>query len=292
MRQAAAQPQVGAMRLRGLSWLGLSTVGTWLVYRGSWGVGKTFVAPGATLRAPLPQAATANSGSRVALRAQKDLSKMSPEDADKEYWDVAMQVNPSRSQEWSVFDGPIDQVVRKRIDGRHYIVNTETNMWHSCGETGEWDPDWDMPSDYVKKNWDALVRDFKMKRKKLKKKHNMGAKYPNGQKIYLVKMMDHPLVVKFHGPKYAGRAEWLMSPKEVEYKERRTRARELQRRLTLIAEQKRVKRLRELGVWLGEESWQDGKPWIPKVPFKADLDAERRERAEEKKSAAQGGNLN
>lgn len=206
----------------------------------------------------------------MALRAQPPSSKkeISQEDADKAYWDLAMKVNPSRSQDFSVFDGPMDQIRKKKIDSRWYIVNTETNMWHSNGEIGEWDEAWDLPADYVKEHYDELKREFKIKRRKLRKKHGMGQKYPNGQYIYLVKMMDHPLTAKIHGPKYAGRAEWLFSPKEVEYRERRNRARELQRRLILIAEQKRVERLRELGVWLGEEEWQYGKPWVPKIPFK------------------------
>merc|ERR550517_2368155 len=103
-----------------------------------------------------------------------------------------------------------------------------------------------MPQWIYKRREPDLRREWRRRKRKLRKKHGGGERRPNGKLIFLEKMEDSPFTREI--PKYAKKAEWTFGPKEVELRERKKRAVELKRRLEQEAEQKRIDRLKELGV--------------------------------------------
>merc|ERR1719414_2875836 len=120
-----------------------------------------------------------------------------------------------------------------------------------------------MPQFLYKIREPDLRREWRRRKRKLRKLHGGGQRRPNGKLIFLEKMEDSPFTREI--PKYAKKAEWVFGPKEVELRERMKRAMALKRRLEQEAEEARVARLKELGVWPGEQAWR--RPWQPKVEY-------------------------
>merc|ERR1711972_749304 len=80
---------------------------------------------------------------------------------------------------------------------------------------------------------------WRAKKRKLRIKHGMGQKWPNGKYIFLSKLQGSIFTRQKYGDKYVGRAEWHFSPNEIEARERQLRALQLKRRLEQEAEEKR-----------------------------------------------------
>ncbi|CAK0892916.1 unnamed protein product [Prorocentrum cordatum] len=108
-----------------------------------------------------------------------------------------------------------------------------------------------------------LLGEYKGMVKKLYKKHSHGYKYPNGKAVYLTKIQHIPFTTAIYGETYAGKAPWLLKPTEVTLRKRQLEANRLKRRLEQEAEILRVKRLRDLGIYAGEQEWR--RPWQPQV---------------------------
>lgn len=170
----------------------------------------------------------------------------------------------------SVFDGPTSSTFRQKFAGKWFEVDKADWTYilkdKDTGEvirTGAWARAWNMPEKDFDQRQKGLKQQWRAKKRKLRIKHGMGEKWPNGKYIFLAKLQGSPFTREQYGEKYVGRAAWHFSPKEVENRERTLRALELKRRLEQEAEQKRVSRLAELGVWPGNKNWR--RPWQPKV---------------------------
>lgn len=181
--------------------------------------------------------------------------------------DQAYKQRASATIVGSVFDGPVGQF-QKYFEQELYTIDKETLVFTTkSGKTGKWNKDWQMPHETFKEREKDLWREFRALARKLRKKHGRGQVMPNGEPIYVRKMAWNPFTWKVFGNRYREPAPWLYSEKEVEAREKQMRAKELKRRLQLEEEEKRILRLRKLGVWLGESNWR--KPWLRQVKLEA-----------------------
>lgn len=171
----------------------------------------------------------------------------------------------------SVFDGTQRSgIFTRNYNGTKYLI-IKSNWTYQVRdpetkatlETGEWLPEWNMPKASFDKRRKTFLRRWRAKKRKLRIKHGMGQRWPNGKLIYLTKLQCSPFTKEFYGQKYVGKAPWLFSANEVPARERQMRALTLKRQMEQAAEEKRIARLRELGVWPGEQSWR--RPWQPQV---------------------------
>lgn len=205
----------------------------------------------------VPRAAAAAPRGHVALRA---------EEVDAE---VAGGADEEEKKVTSVFDGPVTGTFKSRFNHVNYIVDRSTwkytveNEDMTEGEKGDWAREWNMPQKEFKKRERSLKQKWRAKKRKLRIRHGEGQRWPNGRLIFLSKLNGSPFTRERHGEKYTKKAPWLYSPNEVPARERQMRALALKRRLEQEAEETRVKRLQELGVWPGRQAWR--RPWQPKV---------------------------
>mmetsp|Transcript_22087 Transcript_22087/g.56346 ORF Transcript_22087/g.56346 Transcript_22087/m.56346 type:complete len:266 (-) Transcript_22087:230-1027(-) len=167
----------------------------------------------------------------------------------------------------SVFDGQKKAFFRAKFNGEVYRVYRGNWIWEQRKEdgtivSGKWARGFNMPEEEFEKRRPQLLQKYRAKKRKLRIKHGKGQKYPNGQYIFLTKLSGSPFTRELYGEKYAGRKEWLLHPNEVPSRERHMRALELKRKMMQEAEEKRLDRLKDLGVWPGEEAWR--KPWEAK----------------------------
>jgi len=209
---------------------------------------------------PAPRGIPARRAGHVALRAEAGGQVVDAELADG-------GEDAAEAPE-SVFDGPVQTHFKQKYKGNWYEVDKRdwTYKLEKEGgdvEEGKWARAWNMPEQAFKREEKRLKRAWRAKKRKLRIKHGMGQKWPNGKYIFLAKLQGSPFTREQYGEKYVGRAEWHFSPNEIPARERQMRAHALKRRLEQGAEEKRVERLRELGVWPGEQSWR--RPWRPKV---------------------------
>eukprot|EP00929_Paragymnodinium_shiwhaense_P104042 TRINITY_DN67_c0_g1_i2.p1 TRINITY_DN67_c0_g1~~TRINITY_DN67_c0_g1_i2.p1 ORF type:complete len:267 (-),score=59.91 TRINITY_DN67_c0_g1_i2:202-1002(-) len=219
----------------------------------------------------------ASPASRVALRAAEVVDAEMAEEPTEE----AAAEKPVKS----VFDGPQNpfRMVRYRgwrykvfQDGHYEHVSTRTGpRARNESQAGQWNELFDMPEQEFEKRKPRLIRQYNALKRKMRIKHGMGQKYPNGREIYMVRLKDNPMTTYLHGDKYSKPAEWHFSPKEIESRERQLRAQALKRRLEQEAEETRVARMKELNVWLGDEGWR--RPWQAKAPYQ-NKDARRQTR--------------
>jgi len=168
----------------------------------------------------------------------------------------------------SVFDGPVQTHFKQKYKGNWYEVDKRDWTYklekeNGDVEEGKWARAWNMPEQAFRREEKRLKQAWRARKRKLRIKHGMGQKWPNGKYIFLAKLQGSPFTREQYGEKYVGRAEWHFSPNEIPARARQMRAHALKRRLEQEAEEKRVERLRELGVWPGEQSWR--RPWRPKV---------------------------
>jgi len=167
---------------------------------------------------------------------------------------------------FSVFDSPAEEMrFNSKYQGKWYTVYKSNWTYTRYGKTGAWNKAFRMPEEEYQKREKELIQKWRSKKRRLRQKHGMGQRWPNGKLIHLTKLQGSPFTRRFCGEKYVGRAPWTYSPNEVEARERKQRAYELRRKLELEAEKKRVMRMRELGIWLGDPSWK--RPWEPKVDY-------------------------
>lgn len=167
----------------------------------------------------------------------------------------------------SVFDGQQKKWFRAKFDDKVYRVYRDTWTYEEkqpdgSFKTGKWARGFNMPEAEFEKRRPKLMQKYRAKKRKLRIKHGMGQKYPNGQYIFLTKLSGSPFTRELYGEKYAGRKEWLLHPNEVPAREQHMRAMELKRKMMQEGEEKRLNRLKDLGVWPGEQAWR--KPWEPK----------------------------
>lgn len=206
---------------------------------------------------PAPHAVAAASRGRVALRAGDEV--VEAEVAEPE---------PAKEVK-SVFDGPVSTTFKRRYMGRWYLVDRSDwtfTLLNKDGETtekGDWMRAFNMPMKSFKRREKSLRQRWRAKLRKNRIKHGMGQRWPNGKYIFIAKMQGSIFTREKYGEKYVGRAAWHHSPNEIPARERQMRALALKRRLEQEAEEKRIERLRELGVWPGEQTWR--RPWQPKV---------------------------
>lgn len=198
------------------------------------------------------------SAARVARRAEAEIVDVEPEGEQAE------EAQPMTS----VFDGPKRDTFKQLFNGKWYTVTKanwtyEVRLKNGKVETGEWARAWNMPQKVFKVRENKLMKRWRAKKRKLRIKHGMGDKWPNGKYIFLAKLQGSPFTRQRYGEKYVGHAAWHFSANEIPSRERQMRALALKRRLEQEAEEKRIERLRELGVWPGEQSWR--RPWQPKV---------------------------
>jgi len=180
----------------------------------------------------------------------------------------------------SVFDGNQDKrTITDKYWGKKFVIRTDTWEYElyvdgdpdledqeEWPRTGLWSKDFRMPMNgphgfaarerKLRQEYNGMV-------KKLRKKHSHGQAYPNGKNIYLTKVQHIPFTREIYGEKYAGKAPWLLRPTEVALRKRQLEANRLKRRLEQEAEVMRIKRLRNLGIFPGEQEWR--RPWQPKV---------------------------
>jgi len=188
---------------------------------------------------------------QVAMRGEPETIDVEPEPESK----------PKISDEVSVFDGQESQYVTMKFENKAYTVNKKdwqysTKLRNGSTVTGEWNQDWGMPQWLYKKREPDLRREWRKRKRKLRRLHGGGQRRPNGKLIFLEKMEDSPFTREI--PKYAKKAEWVFGPKEVELRERKKRAMELKRRLEQEAEEKRIAdRSQYGGHWLGRDAFWD-----------------------------------
>eukprot|EP00929_Paragymnodinium_shiwhaense_P104041 TRINITY_DN67_c0_g1_i1.p1 TRINITY_DN67_c0_g1~~TRINITY_DN67_c0_g1_i1.p1 ORF type:complete len:270 (-),score=55.17 TRINITY_DN67_c0_g1_i1:153-962(-) len=208
--------------------------------------------------------------SHVALRAAEVVdAEMAEEPAATAEAETAVQ---------SVFDGPKNPSRTVRYRGWRYKVFQDGTYKHLAwatrvakgaarneSATGQWNALLDMPEVEFQRRKPRMIRQYNALKRKMRIKHGMGQKYPNGREIYMVRLKDNPMTTYLHGDKYSKPAEWHFSPKEIESRERQLRAQALKRRLEQEAEETRIARMKELNVWLGDEGWR--RPWQAKAPY-------------------------
>ncbi|CAE6912054.1 rplD [Symbiodinium sp. CCMP2592] len=131
-------------------------------------------------------------------------------------------------------------------DGMYEIAKT--------GETGEWSKYFKMPQSEVERRKPKLMFEYFKKIRKWRRKMGM-CRYPNGHLKFIVMMKDHPFTREIYGDKYADTPKWIYNKGEVKRKEMVKRARKLELMLRREDEERRLDRLREMGVWTGEPSW-------------------------------------
>lgn len=164
----------------------------------------------------------------------------------------------------SVFDGPSgEQKYRiKEIDGERYRIFVHNMSWSvRSGARGEWNYHFDMPQFMFERDEKKLRQLWRKRVRMLRRKHGCD-RYGNGRFVHLIKMMDNPFTRELTG--YAEQPKWMNSPKELEHKEHRNRALKLIRRLEFEAEERRIARLHELGVFVGDIDSRS--PTAPRVP--------------------------
>jgi len=177
--------------------------------------------------------------------------------------------------EKSMFDGNQEKkTIIERYWGKKFVVRTDTweyelykDDWEKgWPTTGLWSKDFRMPINgkhgFIKRERE-LRGEYAGMVKKLFKRHSRGWKYPNGKAVHLTKLQHIPFTREIYGEKYAGKAPWLLDPREVPLRKRQLEANRLKRRLEQEAELLRVKRLRDLGIYAGEQEWR--RPWQPQV---------------------------
>lgn len=209
--------------------------------------------------------AAVSPASRVALRAEVVDAEVTSEEPEPEDDEMGEELEPARS----IFDGPQSDMFKRKYDGHWYEVfrsNWTYRRANNHSKTGSWERGFNMPAGAFARERPRLLQKWRHKKRRLRLKHGMGQRYPNGKLIFLTKLQGHPFTREFYGEKYAGQAEWHYSPKEIEGRERQLRAHALKRRLEQEAEETRVARMRELNVWLGEEGWR--RPWQAKAEYR------------------------
>lgn len=129
------------------------------------------------------------------------------------------------------------------------FVNTATN------ETGVWNSYFKMPESEVERKRPHLMYQYFKQIRKLRRK--MGdCRYRNGQLKFIVMMRHHPFTREIYGSRYADKPEWVQIPGEQRMKSQKARARELERKLRIEAEEIRMEKLKAMGVWTGEPEWR------------------------------------
>ncbi|CAE8701900.1 unnamed protein product [Polarella glacialis] len=168
----------------------------------------------------------------------------------------------------SVFDSQKRAWFKQKFDGMYHKVFRAnwTYIITDTGETGEWNRAWTMPQKTFEKRRKTLLKRFRKIKRKLRIKHGMGQRYPNGKYIFLTKLQGSPFTRELYGEKYIGKAEWTYHPNEVKAKEKVQRARELKRTMAIETEERRIEHLRQLGVWPGESHWRP--KLLQEVPLK------------------------
>lgn len=161
-----------------------------------------------------------------------------------------------KNQTWnvtSVFDGPERGFAIKELEGEVYRVFYSNMSWTlKSGAGGPWNYPFDMPQFMYERDYKKLRAEWRRRKRLLRKKHG-GYRFPNGRYVHLSKMMDSPFTRALRG--YEEKMPWMNSPKEVETNDRRNRALKLVRRLEFEAEERRIARLQELGVQVGDDTW-------------------------------------
>eukprot|EP00931_Biecheleriopsis_adriatica_P075614 TRINITY_DN4943_c0_g1_i1.p1 TRINITY_DN4943_c0_g1~~TRINITY_DN4943_c0_g1_i1.p1 ORF type:complete len:288 (-),score=59.54 TRINITY_DN4943_c0_g1_i1:93-893(-) len=217
-----------------------------------------------------PTALTARLGAPCTYlprRAEEDDSVLDVEAVEVESVDNP----PSRASKLqggdmnSVYDGAIDSpTYRKKVKATWYTVDKGSMTWENemTGEKGEWNKEWEMPQKIYERDRPALYKEWSKERRKLLRKHGR-RRLADGKWLHLKKLDRNPLTAEICGEKY--RARQTCEPWRIERRKQQARARELEIKIRLEKEEKRVKRLQELGVWLGNPDWR---PFLERqVPF-------------------------
>jgi len=158
----------------------------------------------------------------------------------------------------SVFDGPTQEYFRQRYQGNYYkVYRSDWTYVRNDGKRGKWNRGWTMPEEAFQRNKDRLMNQYNKKERKLRRVCGKGQRYPNGKLVHLQKLQGSPFTRELYGEKYIGRAEWIYSPDEVKRRQKYRRAQELRRRMALENEERRLNRLKELGVWTGKPEWRE-----------------------------------
>eukprot|EP00930_Biecheleria_cincta_P055839 TRINITY_DN4209_c0_g1_i1.p1 TRINITY_DN4209_c0_g1~~TRINITY_DN4209_c0_g1_i1.p1 ORF type:complete len:277 (-),score=48.72 TRINITY_DN4209_c0_g1_i1:59-889(-) len=180
------------------------------------------------------------------------------DDDDEEEDESRSGPMPSADNVSSVFDGPKKDYFKQRYKGRRYKVFRSTWTYiRDDGQRGKWNRGWTMPQEAFEKNRGRLLKDYKRKARKLRQKCGMGQRYPNGKLVHLQILQGSPFTRELYGEKYIGRAEWVYHPDEKERRATCRRALELKRKLAMENEERRLARLKELGVWTGKPEWRE-----------------------------------
>lgn len=245
-----------------------------------WGpAGTTFAEPRGVSARP---AAQPRSSVRMHWGSYNRYSPIQPDGQYKHDKDIGKEEQDLQGyvmfadMEKSVFDGNKEK--RTIIDkywGKKFVIQTDNWEYElydveddeeEWPRTGLWSKDFRMPMNgphgFTARE-PELRREYNGMVKKLRKKHSHGHRYPNGKAVYLTKVQHIPFTREIYGEKYAGKAPWLLKPSEVALRKRQLEAQRLKRRLEQEAEVMRINRLRNLGIFAGEQEWR--RPWQPKV---------------------------
>lgn len=258
-----------------------------------------------------PRPVALRAGNRLVLRAT-EVVDVEPEDDDEEEYDEddedeeeteasfgrVLGNMPASDEVESVLDGSKADWETERYRGLWYSVTKEPDRtWTDNlgrehyyfryrrkldGKRGEWCANFSMPDFAYQQELPWLIKMWKKKQRKMRKKKGAGAKFPNGRYIY-IEQDKSPFRDTFY-PEYAQKAEWYHDPSEAEWNQQKERARALRIQRQLVVEAERLEYLREIGVWPGESD--DRRPmWKRQVPI-TPANAKQRER--EKKLDAYG----
>jgi len=197
---------------------------------------------------------------------------MGAEDAEVVDAEVATEGEVEEAD--SVFDGQKRSQWRTKAFGQWYNVYRKEEgdfRWTITEKRGgpvvaegAWVKEFSMPRHIFEKEMPRIRQQAWKKVRKLRKlwaKKGKPLYYPNGVAKYVKKALGSPFISRSKEFKLEEKPEWWRHPNEVESKARHLRAKELKRRMAIEVELKRLERLRELGVWTGNEEFR--RRWRP-----------------------------
>eukprot|EP00933_Yihiella_yeosuensis_P072903 TRINITY_DN81453_c0_g1_i1.p1 TRINITY_DN81453_c0_g1~~TRINITY_DN81453_c0_g1_i1.p1 ORF type:complete len:325 (-),score=42.23 TRINITY_DN81453_c0_g1_i1:144-1118(-) len=200
---------------------------------------------------------------------------------------------PPGGEAKSVFDGDVSAAnsFRSKFRGKYYKVNRddwtyETIIKNEDGtetkETGAWSRAWTMPEEAFQSKRGHYWKRFNKLCRKKRRKHN-GHKHPNGKYVHLVKMQGSPFCAERYGPQYAERIPFFGKAKTDDRYQQRARAKELHLMYETAAEEKRLSRLKALGIWPGtrDQAMYDALPTVLGSAYDKDAQDKLKAEAEE-----------
>lgn len=192
----------------------------------------------------------------IARRAEADDSEVVDVEVDDVEEDDYEDEDVDMPEAKSVLDAGSNRYTSERYRGQKYkIWPDNTYVSAETEEKGKWNSYFHMPESEVERKKPKLMYEYFKQLRRLRRK--MGnCRYRNGQLKFVVMMRKHPFTKEVYGSRYAENPEWVQMPGEQRLKRQKERARELERKLRLEAEELRMEKLQKMGVWTGNPEWR------------------------------------